>query len=141
MIEEQRGYARALLGHLNPYTKLAYTADPAVAFIEINNENGLIMEWNNKALDAMPDPYAAEFQRQWNDWLKNKYGDDAKLAAAWKEGEQPLGEPMWAAGRAGWNLETHEGAKAEIKVKNEPGLESIALRVTAAGAQGWHVQF
>lgn len=59
MIEQQHAYATALLKHVNPYTKLAYTADPAVAFIEINNENGLVMEWNGKALDAMPDPYAS----------------------------------------------------------------------------------
>ena len=40
----------------------AYIDEPAVAFIEINNENGLIMEWNNGSLDPMPDPFAAELR-------------------------------------------------------------------------------
>ena len=53
MIEQQRDFARALLTHVNPFTGLAYTADPAVAFIEINNENGLMSEWNGGSLDSM----------------------------------------------------------------------------------------
>ena len=39
LIELQKEYAQQLLGHLNPYTKLKYTDDPAVAIVEINNEN------------------------------------------------------------------------------------------------------
>lgn len=146
MIEQQHAFAKALLTHVNPYTKLAYTADPAVAFIEINNENGLIMEWNGKALDALPDPYAAEFSRQWNDWLKKKYGTNEKLAAAWKEGEQPLGPELLANGdfRGGadhWYLEQHEGAKATMGFGGSNNTSEMALLVTAPGKEGWHVQF
>src|SRR4051812_29239463 len=146
MIEEQRGYARALLGHLNPYTKLAYTADPAVAFIEINNENGLIMEWNGRALDAMPYPYAAEFSRQWNEWLKKKYGTNEKLVAAWKDGEQPVGPELLTNGdfRGGaehWFVEEHEGAKASASFGGSNAAAEMALHVTAPGKEGWHVQF
>ncbi|MDD5261547.1 MAG: beta-galactosidase [Methylacidiphilales bacterium] len=85
MIALQHEYAQALLTHLNPYTGMAYTDEPAVAFVEINNENGLMNEWNNKALDAMPDPYAADLRRQWNEWLSKKYGSDQKLAASWNQ--------------------------------------------------------
>jgi hypothetical protein len=72
MIAQQRDYARALLAHVNPYTGASYANEPAVALIEINNENGLVNEWNNGALDAMPDPYAADLRRQWNEWLAKK---------------------------------------------------------------------
>ncbi len=41
LIELQKEYAKELLGHLNPYTKLPYTVDPAVAIVEINNENAI----------------------------------------------------------------------------------------------------
>ena len=41
MIELEKEYARQLLDHLNPYTKLKYTQDPAVALIEINNEDAI----------------------------------------------------------------------------------------------------
>jgi hypothetical protein len=44
MIAMQKDYARALLTHAIPYTKSAYTEEPAVAFIEINNENALVDE-------------------------------------------------------------------------------------------------
>lgn len=41
MIELQKEYAQQLLAHRNSYTKLRYTDDPAVALVEINNENAL----------------------------------------------------------------------------------------------------
>ncbi len=146
MIEQQHAYATALLKHVNPYTKLAYTADPAVAFIEINNENGLIMEWNGKALDALPDPYAAEFSKQWNAWLQKKYGTQEKLAAAWSVGEEKLGPELLAnhdfrGGAEHWFLEQHEGAKAAMSFGGGNAAPGMALLVSATGKEGWHVQF
>jgi hypothetical protein len=44
MIELQKKYARDLLAHVNPYTKNRYAAEPAVAFVEINNENALFAQ-------------------------------------------------------------------------------------------------
>jgi hypothetical protein len=41
LIELQKEYAQQLLGHKNPYTGLKYIEDPAVAIVEINNENAL----------------------------------------------------------------------------------------------------
>ena len=45
MIELQHEYARDLLTHVNPYTGKRYADEPAVALIEISNEDGLIREW------------------------------------------------------------------------------------------------
>ena len=53
-MEAQKRYARQLLTHLNPYTKLTYVEDPAVALVEINNENGLIHTWLDGSFDALP---------------------------------------------------------------------------------------
>ncbi len=165
MIEQQRDYARTLLTHKNPHTGLAYSDDPAVAFIEINNENGLIMEWTNGTLDKMPDPFAAELRRQWNDWLTKKYGDAAKLAAAWKSGEEPLGPEMidtdFDKPRHSWTLERHESATAELRLANVPAdvvrkefqaplanswnlpgraVSSANVSVTRVSREGWHSQ-
>ena len=41
IIELQKEYAKQLLAHYNPYTKFEYRNDPAVAMVEINNENAL----------------------------------------------------------------------------------------------------
>lgn len=42
--QKELEYARALLTHVNPYTGLAYVDDPAVAVIELNNENAVVTD-------------------------------------------------------------------------------------------------
>jgi hypothetical protein len=141
-IAEQREYARTLLTHVNKYTGNAYIDEPAVAIIEINNENGLIMEWNNGTLDPMPDPFAGAFQKQWNAWLEKKYGDQQKLAAAWNTGAEPLGGEMLKPDRGAWFFEQHEGAKGTLEFEPANGApgETLHAHVTQADADGWHVQ-
>lgn len=83
MIEFQKEYARKLLTHVNPYTSLPYTDEPAIAVIELNNENSLFNQYFNGSIDKLPDPYASEFRKQWNLWLKNKYKTTNDLRKAW----------------------------------------------------------
>jgi len=65
IIELQKEYARQLLVHLNPYTKLEYRSDPAVAMVEINNENALWVGSHG------PTPYYdRELADLYNAWLK-----------------------------------------------------------------------
>jgi hypothetical protein len=64
LIELQKEYAQQLLGHLNPYTKLKYTEDPAVAIVEINNENAL-----NIGFRAPSPFYQQELTEMYNQWL------------------------------------------------------------------------
>ena len=92
MIELQKEYARKLLAHVNPYTGTAYTSDPCVAMVELNNENALFRGYLSGAMDRLPGPYAAEFRRQWNEWLKNKYDSTQALKAAWKWVATPLSD-------------------------------------------------
>lgn len=70
MIALQKDFARTLLHHVNPYTRTTYAQEPAVAFVEINNENGLVSRWWEKGLDEMPEFYAAELARQWAAWRR-----------------------------------------------------------------------
>ena len=64
MIELQKEYAQQLLGHRNPYTGLEYTHDPAVALIEINNEDALNIGYRP------PSPfYGQELTGIYNKWL------------------------------------------------------------------------
>lgn len=92
LIELQKDYARQfLVEHVNPYTGLSYANDPAVAIIEIFNEDSLFMrpdKWQN-----MVEPYLTEFRQLWNEWLRKKYGDTAGLHKAWTNyrGECALG--------------------------------------------------
>lgn len=140
MIEMQKEYARDLLAHVNPYTKTRYTDEPAVAFIEINNENALFHEWSNAALDDMSPVVADEFTRQWNDWLKQKYTDNAALRRAWNIREEPLGAEM-LTGK--WHLEQHHGAKAKLlpAASGQAATnDTFRLDITQTGTANWHVQ-
>jgi hypothetical protein len=102
MIEKQKEYARMLLTHVNPYTKLAYTDDPAVAMVEISNEDSIMLVWmnvwGNLSLDNLPDPYMAELRRQWNEWLAAKYDSTDAMNKAWAVVNEPLGEEILKGG-------------------------------------------
>ncbi|HEY3324791.1 MAG TPA: carbohydrate binding domain-containing protein [Planctomycetota bacterium] len=140
-LEAQKQYARKLLTHRNPYTKLTYAEDPAVALVEINNENGLIHTWFGGAFDALPDVFAKDLQAQWNAWLAAKYPSTEALAKAWHARNEPLSAEMLAntdfsQELKGWNVERHEGAAVDVLVENG----TANLRVCKTGTAGWHIQ-
>ena len=81
MIELQKDYATKLLTHRNPYTKLRYVDDPAIAVVEMTNENSLFYFLLNKDL-SLP-YYREQLLRRWNEWLASRYPDRAGLARAW----------------------------------------------------------
>ncbi|HOF20114.1 MAG TPA: cellulase family glycosylhydrolase, partial [Bacteroidales bacterium] len=91
MIELQKEYAKKLLSHVNPYTGLAYTDDPCVAMIELNNENALFRQYMTGGIDRLPEPYASEFRNQWNSWLKRKYKSTESLKKAWMSDTTVIG--------------------------------------------------
>lgn len=68
LIELQKEYAKNLLTHLNPYTRTEYRNEPAVAIVEILNENGIYQGFR------APTPYyETELDQIWNAWLlKNR---------------------------------------------------------------------
>jgi hypothetical protein len=84
MIRMQRDYARALLTHVNPYTRTSYAQEPCVAIVEINNENSLLQ----LKVAALPDYYRAGVLQKWNLWLKQQYGTLEKLTDAWGGNEE-----------------------------------------------------
>lgn len=65
LIELEKDYARQLLTHLNPYTHTEYRNEPAVAIVEIVNENGIYQGYR------APTPfYENELNGLWTAWLK-----------------------------------------------------------------------
>jgi hypothetical protein len=111
LIEKQKHYARMLLGHVNPYTRMRYADDPAVAIVEILNENSLLEFWlrnwfrgelkadaPRRQLDLTPH-YLGILTRHYNQWLaRNRTA--AQLAALRREAgvgagaEVPLMRPQ-----------------------------------------------
>jgi hypothetical protein len=84
LIELQKEYARQLLtDHVNSYTGLSYADDPAIVMLEVYDESGLFMKrgvWRQ-----MPEPYAANFKKLWNDWLRERYKNTDGLLRAWSD--------------------------------------------------------
>lgn len=144
MIAMQKDYARDLLNHVNVYTGKRYAEEPAVALIEINNENGLLREWRVGDLNEMSDPYRGALQQQWITWLRAHYADSAALAKAWGAREQALGAEMFGAqinvkgNEPGWNLQLVGQAQATAVTQSD-GV--VSLKVTHTSSERWHVQW
>ena len=88
LIQMQKDYAKTLLTHRNSYTGLRYVDEPAIAIIEINNENSLLLEyWGLKRINynSTPSLYISELEYQWNKWLQNRYKSNIELNKSWKD--------------------------------------------------------
>jgi hypothetical protein len=66
-VEMQKEFAKMLLTHKNPYTGTTYTDEPAVAFVEVNNENSLMSNWS--LLPKLNKEHKAALLQQWKEWL------------------------------------------------------------------------
>ena len=71
-----------LLKHKNAYTGLTYADDPAVAYLEIINEQSIMFFSSMAPLKASP-TLRKQVGARFCEWLKQKYGSQAKLAAVW----------------------------------------------------------
>ena len=77
-------YARQLLTHYNPYTKSEYRSEPAIAIVELVNENSIVEAWfsdrllgknTNKRPGTWTDItawYADQLTGKYNQWLKER---------------------------------------------------------------------
>jgi len=151
ILQLQKDFAQALLAHVNPYTGKAYTDEPAVALVEIINEQGMARAFKDGQLDALPPFYAAALKARWNTWLQSRYGTQSALQTAWgatvidPPGAELLQNPGFASGLSPWNLEQHDTAQATATVVTDEvpaGLtRSVKLQLLAKGTAGWHIQF
>jgi hypothetical protein len=99
----QLRYLTALLQHTNSYTGLRYSDDPALAVIEIQNEDCVF--FHNPLGDlagAKKYPlHSKRLRQQWFAWVTNRYGDKAAVEKAWgglQRGDAfDDGELLWMA--------------------------------------------
>lgn len=91
LIELQHEFARQLLTHSNPYTGSEYRHEPAVATIEIVNENSVLEGWVKGRLvgadvekgdtwSPIPISYAEELTDLYNRWLVQNLSPSALAA-------------------------------------------------------------
>lgn len=82
LLELQRQYARQLLTHRNPYTGNEYRNEPAVAIVELVNENSIVESWfsgrllgkntrkNPGTWTDIPASYERALTGLYNQWLR-----------------------------------------------------------------------
>lgn len=75
--ENYQAFARAFLDHRNPYTRLRYADDPALAWLSLMNE-----DCPGNFAGGLKGRLREEWQRAWNRWLAARYPDRVRLAAA-----------------------------------------------------------
>jgi hypothetical protein len=150
LIAAQRQYARDLLTRTNRYRNVRYADDPAVAFVEITNEDSLFMWDAESRLRGQSPFYAEALRRCYAAWLKVRYGDTPALRRAWSPGAEPLGSNLLAAasfpegdspaGTVGWRLEQHAPSAARV-VRPADRADTIRLEIVRDSGTAWHLQF
>ena len=151
LTDAQKKFARELLTHVNRYRKLRYADDPAVAIVEITNENSLFMWGSEQTLRTLPPYYADILQSKFNAWLQKRYNSDQKLRKTWSEGAEELGknlldnsnfqtsEPAKSTPK-NWNLEQHSGCKASLSRTRYKGKDALRIDISKADDTEWHLQ-
>jgi hypothetical protein len=96
---------RQVLTEKNPCTGIPLAQDPALAIVEIQNEDSLLF-WTSQAIKGSA---KQELRRQFGEFLRKKYDSLAKAAAAWNgaapspdqdgpELEDQIGPSQWPPG-------------------------------------------
>jgi len=95
VIQYEKDFLNVLLNTISPYTGRTLANDPAVAILEIMNENSLIAAWLNTHLDYIADgvnlpsrqyltePYFLELNSQYQTWLNSKFSTTQEVLDAW----------------------------------------------------------
>ena len=140
-IQHQKDFIRTFFDHVNPYTGLAYRDEPAVMSWEVNNECALPIAWFRWNLwEKLTPPFRAELTRQFNAWLKGKYGTTDALRAAWRA-ESPARPVLpdaaaWtdaaAFARANWYTEGYgRGGQGPRAYRFDPSSGTVSVDATA----------
>ncbi len=105
-------YFEKLLTHVNPYTGLAYRDDPALAFLETQNESNVFFHTLNGLRDNNSPLFAQRMRRGFHEFVIDKYGDQAAVLAAW--GNHRDRDDNWDQGELGLMGAFHWGSDGPL---------------------------
>jgi hypothetical protein len=110
--EIYKSWAKGILNSVNPYTGIPLAKDPAVAIIEVQNEDNYFF-WTFSR-DNIPEVQMNKLETLYGSWLKKKYGSLEAALTTWGEGSGQSKDNL-QEGRMmvldAWNM-TAEGAKS-----------------------------
>jgi hypothetical protein len=158
LIALQKEYAAQLLTHVNPYTGLPLVNDPAMAMLEITNENSLYRMWREGRLKpfsqggALIARHHQLLDNLWHAYLRGKYFTTDSLRAAWNIGARDPGNANQirngtfegAPPASAWIMELHSTALATMTLSPEnPHTGQFCAKIFVQRVDGtdWHVQW
>jgi hypothetical protein len=94
MQEGYKAWMKAILTRPNPYTGVPLGQEPAIAVVQVQNEDSLLFH----TFSGLPEAQRQMVCTQYGDWLKAKYGSLDKALAAWQGTKLPKDD--FAAGQA-----------------------------------------
>jgi hypothetical protein len=138
LLELQRDYARKLLTHLNPYTKTEYRNEPAIALVELVNENSIVESWvSNRLLGKntvknpgtwsdIPESYEKELTAKYEAWLKAR---GSELVARLSKPEFAAADPQRFRNEAAFYMDLEERYFTSMYtlIKKELGVHAPVL--------------
>ncbi len=83
-----------MLNHMNPYSGLRYADDPALIFVELQNEDNIWFATTQKRLELCP-TYRDLLAREFSQWLKAKYKTHENMLAIWSKDEIKMMDYDW----------------------------------------------
>ncbi len=90
-----------MLNHVNPYTGKRYADDPALSFIEFQNEDNIFFATNDRMLELCP-TYKKLLTEKFTQWLREKYKNQEGLLDAWGKEAIEWGKEVR---KTTWNLD------------------------------------
>ena len=156
LIDARKNIFKNIISRVNPYTGLAMKDDPAVALIEVVNENWLFLDFLGNRLKpikdggTLPTYYSKELDNLWNRYLLNKYGNDEAIRTAWHTGSTSTSNLLqdksfeYSTPHQYWKLLVLDAANADLTFKDGDGvIGNKCGKVTITNSTGtdWHVQF
>lgn len=151
LIQAQKDFAREMLEHVNPYRGVRYADEPAIAFVEITNEDSFFMWGSMDDLRDLPGYYADILQQMYNDWLGDEYGDTNSLRIAWSISVEPPGENVLTPFEDHfndpdvdpddkWYIEQHEGCQASFDLQTYQSKTGARFVIDVTDNTDWHLQ-
>ena len=116
-----RAWLKALLSKPNPYTGIPLAKDPALAIIQLQNEDSLLF-WTAQSIKGKQ---AELLGRQFGEWLKAKYGSLAAAFAAWGNEKVPEDRPGAGSRRTASGVGVDAGARGRPKRRLDDQLRVL----------------
>jgi hypothetical protein len=143
----QEDAIRRIFSRKSTVTGLTYAEDPAIFCVALNNENSIFPKSGlDQDLADIGEPYRGELARQWNAWLKTKYGSTVRLSAFLEKrfggSRRELLKDVNSGSSQhglGWNVIRIDGTDVTSisTAKGQPGGAFVRWDAARPGLPGW----